>query len=154
MSEQVSASRSASVEKKPVSGWAVGGAVFAATMMVMIGMFQAFEGLAAILQDQFFVVTRSYVYNFDVTTWGWIHLVLGTLAAVAGCFVFTGHLWARIIGIGFAVLNAVVQFVFMPYYPLWALLMIAMDVAVIWALCLYRKGAIDDDGGYGYGMYY
>ncbi|WP_222871110.1 hypothetical protein [Nonomuraea sp. PA05] len=156
MAEQVSASStgSAAEEKKPVSGWAVGGAIFAGTMMVMIGMFQAFEGLAAILQGEFYVVAPDYVYTFDVTVWGWIHLIVGTLAAVAGFFVFTGQLWARIVGIGLAVLNAIAQFLFMPYYPVWSLLMIAMDVLVIWALCLYHKGAIKDDDYYYTPMYY
>jgi hypothetical protein len=123
----------------PVSGWAVGFALFGGLMMVMVGMFQALEGFVAILNDQFYVVTQSYTYGVDVTVWGWIHLVLGVLVAVAGFFVFTGSVWARAVGIGFAVLNAIAQFLFMPYYPVWSLLLIALDVCVIWALCVFGR---------------
>lgn len=126
---------------EPVSGWAVGLALFAGIMMVTVGAFQALEGFVAILNDQFYVVTPNYTYNIDVTTWGWIHLLMGILAALAGCVVFTGKVWARVVGIVFAVLNAVSQFVFLPHYPVWSMLMIALDVAVIWALCVYGQRA-------------
>lgn len=133
---------------EPVSGWAVGFALFGGIMMTMIGMFQALEGLVAILNDQFYVVAPNYVYDVDVTTWGWIHLLLGILVAVAGFFVFSGRVWARAIGIGFAVLNAVAQFVFLPYYPVWALLIITLDVFVIWALCVYGRRAAEGPAFY------
>src|SRR4051812_7569566 len=97
---------------EPASGWAVGFALFGGIMMVMIGMFQALEGLVAILNDQFYVVAPNYVYDIDVTTWGWIHLLLGTLVGVAGFLVFSGQVWARAVGVGFAVLNAIAQFFF------------------------------------------
>lgn len=133
-------------EPEPVSGWAIGFTLFAGMMMVMIGVFQALEGLVAILNDEFYVVTPNYVYDLDVTTWGWIHLALGTIVGLAGFFVFTGHVWARAIGIAFAVLNAVSQFFFVPYYPVWSLLMIVLDVFVIWALCVYGRGAAERSG--------
>jgi hypothetical protein len=132
--------------EEPVSGWAIGFALFAGVMMVMIGTFQAIEGLAAILNDKFYFVTRNYVYNIDVTAWGWIHLLLGILVGVAGFFVFTGQLWARIVGITFAVLNAIAQFLFLPHYPVWSLLMIALDVFVIWALCVYGRREAEQSG--------
>ncbi|GIH98387.1 hypothetical protein Pta02_03960 [Planobispora takensis] len=136
------------MEDKPVSEWAIGFALFAGIMMVMIGIFQAFQGLAAILEDKFYVVAPNYVYQIDATVWGWIHLVLGALAVVAGFFIFSGQLWARIVGIGFAVLNAVTQFLFLPYYPVWSLIMITMDVFVIWALCVYNKRAVEQGMSY------
>ncbi|MFB9890353.1 DUF7144 family membrane protein [Planobispora takensis] len=148
MSEQVSARHEEPVEDKPVSEWAIGFALFAGIMMVMIGIFQAFQGLAAILEDKFYVVAPNYVYQIDATVWGWIHLVLGALAVVAGFFIFSGQLWARIVGIGFAVLNAVTQFLFLPYYPVWSLIMITMDVFVIWALCVYNKRAVEQGMSY------
>ncbi len=123
------------------SAWAVGGTVFAATMMVMIGIFQALMGIAAIAKDQFFVVTNNYAYNVDTTTWGWIHLGVGALALVAGIFLFTGTTWARIVGIGLAAISATANFFFIPYYPFWSLLIIALDVFVIWALAAYGRKA-------------
>ena len=77
------------------SGWAIGGVVFAATMMIMVGIFQAFQGLAAILNDEFFVRVGDYAFNVDVTTWGWIHLILGIVVAAAGFYLFSGSALGR-----------------------------------------------------------
>lgn len=144
MSEQLSGQRApspSSAADEPAGGWAAGFAIFAGVMMTITGTFQAIEGLAAILNDEFYVVAPHYVYSFDVTAWGWVHLLLGVLVAVAGFFVFSGRIWARAVGVAFAVLNAITQFLFLPYYPIWGVLMIALDIAVIWALCLYGSRA-------------
>jgi hypothetical protein len=116
------------------SAWATAGSVFAGTMMLIIGAYQIFMGIAAIAKDSFFLRTPNYLYDVDTTAWGWIHLGLGALIALAGFFVFTGALWARAIGIALAVLSAVANFFFIPYYPLWSLLIIALDIFAIWAL--------------------
>jgi uncharacterized membrane protein (UPF0182 family) len=120
-----------------VSGWAFGLAAFAGAVMLMVGIFQAFSGLAAIFEDEFFVVGANYAYDVDVTAWGWIHLILGVIVAFAGIAVFSGATWARSVGIVLAILSAVANFFFIPYYPVWAVLIIALDVAVIWALAVY-----------------
>ncbi|MFD0689077.1 DUF7144 family membrane protein [Actinomadura fibrosa] len=149
MSEQVSARREgpgSAAEPERVSSWAVGFAIFGGIMLVLIGTFQAIQGLAAILEDKFYVVAPHYTYEIDVTAWGWIHLLLGILAVVAGFVVFSGRVWARAIGIAFAVVNAISQFLFLPYYPVWGLTMIALDVAVIWALCVYGRRAAEQSG--------
>jgi hypothetical protein len=117
-----------------VSGWAVGGVSFAATMLLLIGVFQALDGLVAIFNDSFFVVTKNYTFDLDVTAWGWIHLILGILLILAGWGIFTGKTWAGIAGITLAVLSAVANFFFIPYYPFWSILVIGLDVWVIWAL--------------------
>jgi len=122
------------------SGWAAGGAIFAATIMIMVGIFQALSGIAAIANDEFFVVTRHYTFDLDVTAWGWIHLIFGVVVALAGVFLLMGRAWAGIVAITLAVLSAISQFFFIPYYPWWALLIIALDVFVIWALT--RPGVI------------
>lgn len=118
-------------------GWATGFAVFAGVMMIMSGVFQAFAGLVALFKDEFFVKTRNYLLNFDVTTWGWIHLLMGIVVALAGFAVLSGRPWGRVVGIALAVLSALANFTFIPYYPFWALLIIALDVFVIWALAVY-----------------
>jgi hypothetical protein len=117
-----------------VSGWAVGGATFAATMLIVIGIFQSIAGLAAIFDDEFYVVTQNYVFDLDVTAWGWIHLIVGILLIVTGYFLFTGAKWAAGVAVGLAVLSAIVNFLFIPYYPFWAILQIALAVWVIWSL--------------------
>jgi hypothetical protein len=121
-------------EERPVSGWAIGGMTFAATIMLMIGVFQAIAGLVAIFDDQFYVVGRNYTFEFDVTVWGWIHLVLGIGLAIAGYGLFTRATWSGVVAMVLAVLSGIANFFFIPYYPVWSLLIIALDVWVIWAL--------------------
>jgi hypothetical protein len=116
------------------SGWAIGGVTFAATMLVVIGIFQIIAGLAAIFDDQFYVVTQNYAFDLDVSAWGWIHLIIGILLVVTGYFLFARATWAAGVALGVAVLSAVANFFFIPYYPFWAILEIALAVWVIWAL--------------------
>jgi hypothetical protein len=119
-------------------GWGL--VVFAGVMMILLGCFHAFAGLTAILKDKFFVFTPgNYLISADVTTWGWIHLIAGVVVALAGVFVFSGAVWARAVGILLAGLSAIANFLFLPYYPFWSLLMIALDIFVIWALASHRR---------------
>ena len=120
------------------SGWAIGGITFAATMLVVIGIFQIIAGLAAIFDDDFYVVTQNYAFDLDVSAWGWIHLIVGILLVVTGYFLFARATWAAGVALGLAVLSAVANFFFIPYYPFWAILVIALDVWVIWALTRRR----------------
>jgi hypothetical protein len=117
-----------------VSGWAVSGVTFAATIMVLIGIFEAIAGLAAIFDDNFYVVTRNYAFDLDVTAYGWLHLIVGILVVWAGYSLFSRKAWAGIVAIALAVVSAVTNFFFIPYYPFWSILMIALAVWVIWAV--------------------
>jgi hypothetical protein len=123
------------------SGWALGGVVFAACVLTLIGAFQVGAGLAAIIDDEFFVIARNYTFDFDTTAWGWIHLLLGVLLIVTGYGLFGRAAWAAVAAIFLASLSAVANFFFIPYYPGWAILIIALDVWVIWSLT--RPGAIE-----------
>ena len=78
---------------------AVGLTVFAAVMMIMLGVFQAIQGIVALFNDTS-MLPQKWVFEFDLTAWGWIHLLVGVLIAVAGFFVFQGTAWARWLGIG------------------------------------------------------
>jgi hypothetical protein len=120
---------------------ASGLALFAGTLMIIAGVFHAVSGLVALFQNELYVVGVNYVFSFDVTTWGWIHLIVGALVAAAGVTVLRGGLWGRVVGIGLAVLSMIANFLFIPYYPIWSLLIIALDVFVIWALCSYDREA-------------
>jgi hypothetical protein len=122
------------------SGWVIGGITFASTMMVLIGIFQAFAGLGAIIDDKFFVVTNNYAFDLDTTAWGWVHLILGIVVACAGFALWAGKTWAVVTAIFLAMLSALANFFFVPYYPFWALLIIALNAWVIWALT--RPGAV------------
>jgi hypothetical protein len=127
-----------------VSGWSVGFAWFAASMLILIGAFQFFQGLAAVLENEFFVVGANYVYEFDVTAWGWIHMIWGVIVLLAGWAVFAGKEWGRAVGITVAVISAIAQFFYIPYYPVWAVLIIALDVVCIWALATYNRAAANE----------
>jgi hypothetical protein len=124
---------------REVSGWAVGWIIFASCMMIMIGVFHAIAGLVAIMDDEFYVVGREYVLQFDVTTWGWIHLLLGIAILVAGMLLFTGSVVARTVGVIMAIISAIAGFAWLPYYPVWGIVIIAMAVGVIWALTTHGR---------------
>ena len=124
----------------PPSGWAIGGITFAVVMMAMIGLFQLIAGLVAIIDDDFYLRTENYTFNIDTSAWGWIHLLIGILLLLAGYGLYTGATWGAAVAIVMAVLAAVENFFFIPYYPFWSILMIALDCWVIWALT--RPGVV------------
>jgi hypothetical protein len=113
---------------------ALGGYVFAGVILIVIGCFHAIAGLVAIFDDGFYVVSANYTFNVDTTAFGWIHLLAGLLVAAAGFALFSAATWARVVGVLFASLSAIANFFFIPYYPFWAILIIALDIWVIWAL--------------------
>ena len=139
MTDDASQYPSPSRSRENTSGWAVGFTIFAAIMMLMVGAWQALQGLIAIFENEFYVTTRNYTFQFDATSWGWIHLVLGLIMAFAGWGLLSGQTWARIVGITLAALSATVNFLFIPYYPFWAILIIAVDIFVIWALAAHGR---------------
>ena len=126
------------LEPEP-SGWAVGGAIFAGVMMIMIGVFEAIAGISAISSDDIFVKAENYVFNLDVSTWGWIHLILGIVVVFAGWALIAGRVWGGLVGIALATFVAIANFFWIPYYPFWSILTIGIAIWVIWALT--RPGA-------------
>jgi hypothetical protein len=106
----------------------------AAVIMVTVGIIQFFQGIAAVAEDEVFVSGINYVYKFDLTTWGWIHIILGVIVAIVGLALFTGAGWARVSAIIVAAVSILANFLWLPYYPGWSLLIIALDVVIIWAV--------------------
>ena len=127
--------------EQSISGWAAGGITFAATMAALVGIFQILQGLVAVFNDDFYVVTRNYTFDLDVSAWGWIHLLIGVVMLCVGFGLYARALWAVIGGLAIAMLSAVSNFFFIPYYPIWALLLIGLNVWIIWSLT--RPGAIE-----------
>jgi hypothetical protein len=121
------------------SGWAIGWTVFAGTMMLIQGFWWVMAGLIALVNDQFYVVGREYVFQFDVTTWGWIHLLLGVVILAAGAGLFTGAVWARTVGVLMAGIAMLIAFAWLPWYPIFGLLFIAVSGLVIWALTAHGR---------------
>jgi hypothetical protein len=121
------------------SGAAIGFTMFAGVLMITIGIWHAIAGFAGIVEDQFYAVTPNYILEFDATTWGWIHLIAGIVVALAGFAVFSGAVWARAVGVILATLSLIANFAFIPFYPVWSIVIIALDVAVIWALTVHGR---------------
>jgi hypothetical protein len=132
--------RDAGRAQEDVSGWALGAIAFAATVLVMIGAFQLLQGLVAVFNDEFYVVTRNYTFDLDVSAWGWIHAIIGVIALVTGFGLYSRATWAGVTAIIIAMLSALANFFFIPYYPIWALVLIGLNFWVIWALT--RPGAV------------
>jgi hypothetical protein len=137
MTEDAYSSSRARRAERETSGTAVGFILFAAIMMLMSGVFQAIQGLVGIFENEFYVATRNYLFQFDATTWGWIHLIGGIIVVLAGWGLLSGQTWARTVAIIVAVLSAIANFAFIPYYPFWSLLIITLDIFVIWAVAAH-----------------
>jgi hypothetical protein len=118
--------------------WGTGFAMFAGALMLVVGVYQVIAGIAALVHDVLFVSTPGYTYAFDITGWGWVHLALGIVVGAAGVAVLQGRTWGRVVGIILAGLSLIANFLFIPYYPIWSLVIIALDIVVIWALAVYR----------------
>jgi hypothetical protein len=114
--------------------WAYGIGAFAGVILAMVGLFQFLQGLSAALEDKVYLTSPDYVYSIDLTGWGWLHMILGAIAVAVGVAVLYGQTWARVAGIVIAVLSAVANFAFLPYYPFWSMMVIAIDILAVWAL--------------------
>ena len=129
-------------ETKRISGWAAGGVTFAGVLMIIIGFFQGIQGLTAIFNDEFFVITENYTFDLDVTAWGWIHLLLGVLIVLTGFALLRGAAWAALVTVVLAALSAISNFFVIPYYPFWSIVLIGLAVWVIWAVT--RPGIVEE----------
>ncbi|MGW3014537.1 DUF7144 family membrane protein [Streptomyces longwoodensis] len=119
--------------------WAGGLTAFAAVLLFIAGILDFFRGIMAIANDDVYLSTPKYVFKFDLTSWGWIQLVLGVIAMAVSAGLFTRATWARVVGVGIAALLIIANFLSIPYYPFWSLTLIALYAFVIWALCVVRR---------------
>jgi hypothetical protein len=117
----------------------VGLTVTAGIFMIIVGIFHAFQGIVALANDQFYVKTPDYVFQFDLTTWGWVHLIAGVIVAIAGVALFQGAVWARAVAVVVASISILANFFWMPYYPIWSMTLIAFDAFVIWAVTVHGR---------------
>ncbi|BAL87002.1 hypothetical protein AMIS_17820 [Actinoplanes missouriensis 431] len=121
------------------TGW-VGMVVFAGVMLLMLGGFQIVEGLVALFRDDFFVTTDAgLIIPMDFSAWGWTHLIIGAVTLGAGFGILYGQTWARVVGVIIAVLSALANLAFLPAYPIWSTIVIALDVLVIYALTVHGR---------------
>ncbi|TCJ94988.1 DUF7144 family membrane protein [Nocardia alba] len=118
---------------------AAGGiSMLAAIMLFITAAASILEGIAAIAEDEFYVAGISYIYEFDATTWGWVHVVLGVIAIICSIGLMSGAAWARYTAVGIAALVIIANFLSLPYYPAWSILIIVMSVVVIWAVTAWQ----------------
>ncbi|MEU7180702.1 DUF7144 family membrane protein [Streptomyces celluloflavus] len=110
-----------------------GGTLFAGVALTVSGPLSILLGITGITRDTVFSSPR-YAYRFDLTTWGWIHLVVGVALFLIGLGVLLGKSWARAAGIVAAAISVIAQFMFIPYYPVWSVIVMAFDLLIVWGL--------------------
>jgi hypothetical protein len=121
------------------NGW-VGWVIFACVVMITLGLFHILDGLVAIFEKGYYLVTSSHlVVHVDYVAWGWAHLVIGVLFVLTGFGVLAGMIWARVIGIALAVISALVNLAFLAAYPVLGVILIALDIVVIYALAMHGR---------------
>jgi hypothetical protein len=126
--------------KKEVTGW-VGWVYFAGFLMMLSGVFQIIAGLVALFRDEVFLVGANNLFVLDYTQWGWIHLIFGVVLFLTALSLMSGGLWGRTVGVVLASLSAIANFAFISAYPLWAMLVITLDILIIYALLVHGDEA-------------
>lgn len=135
-------SHSRTADPGGVNPWAAGGVMFAGVLLMVDGVLGAIKGIAGIASNTVYARINDYVFKFNVTAWGWIHVALGILLVVVGWGILRGFGWARGIGVALAALNMIANFMWLPYQPIWAVVSLAIDTFVIWALCTDRSKSL------------
>jgi hypothetical protein len=118
--------------------WASGLIVFSGSMLVVTGVLQLFIGVSALVHDAIYDGAPRYLFAFDLTTWGWIQMLAGIAAIGAGYGALRGLTWARILGIVVAGISIIIEFAYIPYFPIWSVVVVALDVAIIWGLAMHQ----------------
>jgi hypothetical protein len=122
------------------SGAVIGWTVFAAVMLMISGIGNILEGIAQLVRGSYFVTLPNYAYTLSVHSWGWIHLIGGIVVFLAGAALLADKTWARAVGVAFASLSLFMNLVYLPFFPVWSVIVIAVDAFVIWALLSPRRG--------------
>ena len=117
----------------------IGFTALAGTLMLLGGLWMITVGIVALSHGHVFSTAPAYTFRYNIRGWGWTELALGIVIFAAGMCVFLGMAWARYVGAFLAVLSAIANFVFIPYQPLWSIVMIALDAFIIWALLVPRR---------------
>ncbi|MGO8958094.1 MAG: hypothetical protein ACLQFR_12085 [Streptosporangiaceae bacterium] len=123
-----------------------GSTALAAWLMILGGLWSFFLGLAIVVKKSYFTslpsyssAAHTYAYHWNIGAWGWANLILGIVVVAAGVCVLLGQEWARWTGIVLVVISALGTFLFLPFYPFWSIIIIAVDVFIIWALATARQ---------------
>ncbi|TLF77354.1 DUF7144 family membrane protein [Nocardia cyriacigeorgica] len=131
-------SHSSETDSPVKQGFAAGTSIGASILLLTVGVLSILQGISAVAEDQLFVVGIEYVYEFDTTTWGWIHIILGIVLVISAIGLMMGTTWGRIAAVTIAALSIIANFLWLPYYPLWSILIIALNIVVIWAVTTWN----------------
>ncbi|MFC6014303.1 DUF7144 family membrane protein [Nocardia lasii] len=119
-------------------GIAAGTSIGAGILLAVVGVLQIFEGISAVANDDLIVVGPEYTYQFDLTSWGWWHIILGAIAVIVAIGLLAGQTWGRVAAMVIAALSIIANFLWLPYYPWWSILIIVIDIVVIWAVATWH----------------
>ncbi len=129
-------------EHHPVGqGIAATTTIAAAALLLVSGILTLLQGISAVVNDELLVVGPEYIFKLNTTAWGWIHIILGVLLILVAIGMMTGAMWARMTAIFLASLSIVAMFLWLPYYPIWPLVVIALDIIVIWAVATWDRSS-------------
>lgn len=119
-------------------GVAAGTSIGAAILLGTVGVLSILQGISAVAADDLFISGPEYVYEVDLTAWGWVHIGLGILLVLSAVGLWAATTWGRVVAITIAALSIIANFLWLPYYPAWSLIVIALDIVVIWAVATWR----------------
>lgn len=123
----------------------VGWVVFGAIIMIILGVFHVIAGLVALFDESYFVAPhRDLILTMSFDTWGWVHLIGGLVVLAAGIGLLAGATWARVVGVIVAMVSSILNLAFLAAYPVWAVMMIAMGVLVIYAITAHGREIRND----------
>lgn len=135
-------SHSTGTERPVRQGIAAGTSIGAAILLLTVGVLSILQGISAIAKDELFVVGVDYVYKLDTTAWGWIHIILGAILVICALGLMTGTTWGRVAAVTIAALSIIANFLWLPYYPAWSILVIVLNVVVIWAVTTWSPSQL------------
>ncbi|GAA0420138.1 membrane protein [Actinoplanes capillaceus] len=116
----------------------IGLVVFGGVMLLSLGVFQIMEGFTALVHGEAYLVNaEGMLIEPNPVMWGWMHLFFGLISGAAGVGVLLGQMWARVVGVVFTAVGAIVHFLFLAAAPFWSGILICMQVLVIYALCAH-----------------
>ncbi|MFE6926208.1 hypothetical protein ACFVAV_34715 [Nocardia sp. NPDC057663] len=119
-------------------GIAAGTSIGAGILLAVVGVLQILEGISAVAKDDLIVVGPEYLYQFDLTSWGWWHIVFGAIAVIVAIGLLAGQTWGRVLAMVIAAISIIANFLWLPYYPWWSILIIIINIVVIWAVATWR----------------
>ncbi|MFF5036232.1 DUF7144 family membrane protein [Nocardia salmonicida] len=117
---------------------AAGITMLAVILLLVAGILSIVRGIAGVTKDEIFLIPSEYSYQLDVSNWGWIHLSLGILLVAVAIGMMLTATWARIFAYSLAALSIIANFLSLPYYPWWSVIIIAIDLTVIWAVATWN----------------